>query len=86
MDGLKCHQCTSFTDALCDDPFHYEPAREGEEKKPKTMEYYKDCPTDGNNYTICRKIYQNGGHSPYIRVSLEIAVSLVQETLKSVEK
>merc|ERR1711997_1072563 len=23
------------------------------------MEFLKDCPNDGNEYTLCRKIYQN---------------------------
>lgn len=56
---LQCHQCTSYTDAQCNDPFHYEPAREGEKPKPKTLEFLKDCPNDGKNYTLCRKIYQH---------------------------
>ena len=57
--ALQCHQCTSFTDTQCGDPFHYEPARAGDKPVPKTMEYLKPCPSDGKNYTICRKIYQN---------------------------
>ena len=57
--AIKCHQCTSFTDTQCGDPFHYDPARAGDPKVPKTMEYLKDCPSDGHNYTLCRKIYQN---------------------------
>ena len=57
--ALQCHQCTSFTDTQCGDPFHYEPARAGDKPVPKTMEYLKNCPSDGKNYTICRKIYQN---------------------------
>lgn len=57
---MKCHQCTSFEHAKCNDPFVYEPARAGDVRKPKTNEFLKDCPNDGNNYTICRKIYQYG--------------------------
>ena len=58
--ALKCHQCSSFTDAKCADPFVDEPTNEGDEARPKTYEFLKDCPDDGKNYTICRKIYQYG--------------------------
>ena len=44
--------------AQCNDPFVYE-AQEGKNPVAKTEIFLKDCPTD-RNYTICRKIYQNG--------------------------
>lgn len=58
-EALQCHQCSSYTQAQCADPFFFEPTSEGEERTPKTTEFLKDCPDDGNTYTLCRKIYQN---------------------------
>ena len=55
---MQCHQCSSYEEAKCADPFFY---MNGDEKKIKTNEFLKDCPTtDGVEYTMCRKIYQNG--------------------------
>ena len=55
-EALQCHQCTSYEHAKCADPFTY---LDGEERKLKTNEFLKDCPTD-REYTLCRKVYQNG--------------------------
>jgi len=53
--------CTSQVDAECADPMWYEPEKEGGERKLKTNKFLQDCPADkGVNYTICRKIFQNG--------------------------
>jgi len=53
--SIKCHQCNSYGDFHCADPFYYP---DDETKQPKTEEFLKDCPDDGNDY-FCRKIYQN---------------------------
>jgi len=54
--GLKCHQCSSKTDPDCDDPFYYE----DNPGVVKTEKYLAECPADdGNEYTLCRKIFQN---------------------------
>jgi hypothetical protein len=37
----------------------FEPEKEGGQRKIKTEKFLKDCGTD-KNYTICRKIFQNG--------------------------
>ena len=58
-EALKCHQCTSQTQAECADPMWYEPEKEGGVRKLKTDKFLQDCPAD-KEYTICRKIYQNG--------------------------
>jgi len=52
-EALKCHQCTSYISAKCGDPFYFE------DGQPKTKEFLTDCPVDGKEYTLCRKIYQN---------------------------
>merc|ERR1712066_924105 len=52
-EALKCHQCTSYTHTMCGDPFTHE------DGQLKTKEFEKECPADGNDYTLCRKIYQN---------------------------
>ena len=57
-DALQCHQCTSYTHSMCADPFYNE--NEDGTKTPKTDEFLQECPNDGNEYTLCRKIYQNG--------------------------
>ena len=54
-NALKCHQCESYTQALCGDPFN-----DTVTNYWKTEEFFKDCPSDGNTYKFCRKIYQNG--------------------------
>jgi len=63
--GLQCHQCSSKTDPDCDDPFFYE----DNPGVVKTEKYLKECPADdGNDYSLCRKIYQNvRGESRVIR-------------------
>merc|ERR1711971_1443515 len=43
-EAIKCHQCTSYTEAGCGDPFK--------------GDFSKDCPADGKEY-FCRKIFQN---------------------------
>lgn len=57
VTGLKCHQCNSYDEALCDDPF-YDLSEDGKEKLPKTLDFLKECPNDSNEYTLCRKTYQ----------------------------
>merc|ERR1712080_41162 len=56
-EALKCHQCNSYIQALCADPFSNEEA-DGSNTS-KTGEFLKDCPADNKNYTMCRKFYQN---------------------------
>jgi len=51
--GIKCHQCNSYDNYHCADPFYYPDSPD----KPKTNEFLQDCP--GPDYTFCRKIYQN---------------------------
>merc|ERR1712033_128300 len=53
-EAIKCHQCTSYTHSQCADPFINE-----ETKMVNTNDFLKECPADGNEYTLCRKIYQN---------------------------
>jgi len=52
--GLKCHQCSSYTDAECADPFYYP----DKPNVPKTTKFLQECPNDGKEY-FCRKIYQS---------------------------
>merc|ERR1712241_1336236 len=52
-EALKCHQCTSYDHTKCGDPFRFE------DGNVKTNEFLQECPSDGNPYTLGRKIYQN---------------------------
>lgn len=52
--SIKCHQCNSYDDYHCADPFYYPDAPD----KPKTDKFLLDCPSDDKDY-FCRKIYQN---------------------------
>jgi len=52
--GIKCHQCNSYDDYHCADPFYYADSPD----QPKTDKFLKDCPDDGKTY-FCRKIFQN---------------------------
>ena len=54
--SLQCHQCSTFTHTMCGDPFFNE---DNGVKTPKTNDFLKECPADGNDYTMCRKTYQN---------------------------
>ena len=63
--GIKCHQCNSYDDYHCADPFYYADSPD----KPKTDKFLKDCPDDGEDY-FCRKIFQNG--ESVTRVSLSL--------------
>ena len=49
-----CHQCNSYENALCADPFSHE---DGQVKS--NDEFLKEC-GDEQDYTMCRKVYQNG--------------------------
>merc|ERR1712008_590771 len=51
--GLMCHQCNSYENALCADPFSHE---DGQVKS--NDEFLKEC-GDEQDYTMCRKVYQN---------------------------
>ena len=53
--GIKCHQCNSYDEYHCGDPFYYADTPD----QPKTDKFLKDCPNDGKEY-FCRKIFQNG--------------------------
>ena len=64
--GIKCHQCNSYDDYHCADPFYYADSPD----KPKTDKFLKDCPDDGEDY-FCRKIFQNG--ESVTRVSLSLS-------------
>jgi hypothetical protein len=52
--SLNCHQCNSYDDYHCADPFYYPDTPD----KPKTDKFLQACPNDGKEY-FCRKIYQN---------------------------
>merc|ERR1711936_660090 len=52
--GIKCHQCNSYDEYHCGDPFYYADTPD----QPKTDKFLKDCPNDGKDY-FCRKIFQN---------------------------
>ena len=53
--GIKCHQCNSYTEAECVDPFFHPDTPD----KPKTDKFLMECPNNGKEH-FCRKIYQNG--------------------------
>jgi len=52
--GIKCHQCNSYTEAECVDPFFHPDTPD----KPKTDKFLMECPNNGKEH-FCRKIYQN---------------------------
>merc|ERR1712062_560444 len=58
--SIKCHQCNSYDQVHCDDPFYYEdaPVNPDGTRQPKTDAFLQDCPADGKTY-FCRKIFQN---------------------------
>ncbi len=58
--AMKCHHCSSQKEAECADSMWFEPEKDGGVRKIKTEKFLQDCPADGKNYTICRKIDQNG--------------------------
>merc|ERR1712238_584000 len=56
-EAIKCHQCTSYTEAGCGDPFD--------------GDFSKDCPADtAEKIHFCRKIFQNGKKIGYKRKEL----------------
>merc|ERR1712059_228918 len=59
--SIKCHQCNSYEDALCADPFFHEEeaSKAPVDRIPKNPSFLKDCPadTDDRKY-FCRKIAQ----------------------------
>merc|ERR1712018_202654 len=64
--ALQCHQCNSYENADCDDPMS--DLQADGSRVVKTNEFLKDCPADGNTYTLCRKIDQTiRGHESVIR-------------------
>jgi len=58
--SIQCHQCNSYDQVHCNDPFYYDdtPVNPDGTRQPKTDAFLKDCPADGKTY-FCRKIYQN---------------------------
>eukprot|EP00096_Caligus_rogercresseyi_P001833 TRINITY_DN1312_c0_g1_i2.p1 TRINITY_DN1312_c0_g1~~TRINITY_DN1312_c0_g1_i2.p1 ORF type:complete len:140 (-),score=34.30 TRINITY_DN1312_c0_g1_i2:1129-1548(-) len=51
---LKCHQCSSYNDKRCGDPFV------NDEGEVLSEDFLLDCEnTDDITYTLCRKTYQN---------------------------
>jgi len=52
---IKCHQCNSYKDQHCDDPFHHP---DDPDKKPKVDTFLAECPENMVD-PFCRKIYQN---------------------------
>jgi len=56
-DAIKCHQCSSYKDADCADPFFFPDQPE----VPKTNQYLQECKDDSDptKEFFCRKIYQN---------------------------
>lgn len=62
-EALQCYQCNSLHDTTCNDPFYEEVTEAGSDEvkrvvKAEAQKHLKDCPSDGNEYTLCRKIYQ----------------------------
>jgi len=54
--GIKCHQCNSYDNWHCGDPFYYEDTPD----QPKTDKFLAECPADDGEKTyFCRKIFQN---------------------------
>ena len=53
--SIKCHQCNSYDNFHCGDPFYFEDTPD----EQKTQKFLAECPADGKEY-FCRKIYQNG--------------------------
>jgi hypothetical protein len=54
--SIECHQCSSYKDVNCGDPFFFQDKPD----QAKTSDYLKPCPadTDDKKY-YCRKIFQN---------------------------
>jgi len=52
--SIKCHQCNSYDNFHCGDPFYFEDTPD----EQKTQKFLAECPADGKEY-FCRKIYQN---------------------------
>merc|ERR1712241_358176 len=52
--SIKCHQCNSYDNFHCGDPFYFEDTPD----EQKTQKFLAECHADGKEY-FCRKIYQN---------------------------
>jgi hypothetical protein len=51
-ESITCHQCTSYDEAGCDDPFQF-----ADQPNVNKAGFLKPCEGDGEYF--CRKIYQN---------------------------
>ena len=61
--SIKCYQCTSFVHSQCADEHFYTTLDDGTNHPAADDLFLKDCPAtapNGEPYTMCRKIYQNG--------------------------
>merc|ERR1712156_218509 len=46
--GIKCHQCNSYDEYHCGDPFYYADTPD----QPKTEKFLKDCPNEERNTSV----------------------------------
>jgi len=57
-EAIKCHQCTSYNDPQCADPFFEDSQGEKKQNNPATECEWKEDSGHPQPY-FCRKIYQN---------------------------
>ena len=65
-NALQCHQCDSSKDVKCILSFH--------SNSNDNMDFLKDCPDDGKNYTNCRIIYPS-----YNQYHIDIDTRIIRE-------
>ena len=65
-NALQCHQCDSSKDVKCILSFH--------SNSDDNMDFLKDCPDDGKNYTNCRIIYPS-----YNQYHIDIDTRIIRE-------
>merc|ERR1711897_64318 len=47
--SIKCHQCNSYDNFHCGDPFYFEDTPD----EQKTQKFLAECPADGKEYFCC---------------------------------